>query len=246
MTSRFDQPGEKRPFCVVPIRAVKDRRLKISELRLLMALGHYANRAGVCWPSMKTLEADTGIGATDIAKMIPTLMATGMLRQLNPNDYDQKKGAWGYSNRYQILWQGDEPVPTYEEVRDANLLQPHDDRDPIEGSGARGTLVDHIDTRKHVEAFRAGVEAAAGWRPAEVAAGPAMALAEAGIDPVATRRQAEAMTRALAAERRGVPGFAEISAVLLAGVQTSNVRESVVHAPKQGKERAKSGASAPK
>lgn len=246
MTSRFDQPGEKRPFCVVPVRAVKDRRLKISELRLLMALGHYANRAGVCWPSMKTLEADTGIGATDIAKMIPTLMATGMLRQLNPNDYDQKKGAWGYSNRYQILWRGDEPVPTYEEVRDANLLQPHDDRDPIEGSGARGTPVDYIDTRKHVEAFRAGVEAAAGWRPAEVAAGPAMALAEAGIDPVATRRQAEAMTRALAAERRGVPGFAEVSAVLLAGVQTSNVRESVVHAPKQGKERAKSGASAPK
>lgn len=246
MTSRFDQPGEKRPFCVVPIRAVKDRRLKISELRLLMALGHYANRAGVCWPSMKTLEADTGIGATDIAKMIPTLMAAGMLRQLNPNDYDQKKGAWGYSNRYQILWRGDEPVPTYEEVRDANLLQPHDDRDPIEGSGARGTLVDHIDTRKHVEAFRAGVEAAAGWRPAEVAAGPAIALAEAGIDPVATRRQAEAMTRALAAERRGVPGFAEVSAVLLAGVQTSNARSSVVHAPKQAKERAKSGASAPK
>jgi hypothetical protein len=50
-----------------------------------------------------------------------------------------------------------------------------------------------------------------------------MALAEAGVDPAATKRQAEVMTRALAAERRGVPGFAEVSAVLLAGVQTPKV-----------------------
>ena len=223
MKSRFDQPGEKRPFCVVPIRAVKDRRLKISDLRLLMALGHYANRAGVCWPSMKTLEEDTGIGASDIAKMLPNLESAGLLRQLKPNDYDQKPGAWGYSNRYQILWAGDEPAPTYEEVREANLLQPHADRDPIEGSGARGTVDQNIHTRKHAEACRVGVEVATGWRPAEVAAGPAMALAEAGVDPSATKRQAEVMTRALAAERRGVPGFAEVSAVLLAGVQTPKV-----------------------
>ena len=247
MTSRFDQPGEKRPFCVVPVRCLADKKMKDTDRRVLGALGHFANRAGVCWPSVRTLADVSGVENNTVMASVDRLIDAGYVRQLNPNDYDQKAGKWGHSNRYQLLWRGDEPVPTWEEVRDANLLQPIEDRDiTTEGSGVRGMVVDHIDTRKHVEAFRAGVEAAAGWRPAEVAAGPAMALAEAGVDPTATRRQAEAMTRALAAERRGVPSFAEVSAVLLAGVQTSNVRESVVQAPKQGKERAKSGASAPK
>jgi len=210
----------------VPIRAVKDKAMTHNTRRALEALGHYANRAGVCWPSIRTLVDDTGMGANTVQDALKALEKTGYIRQLNPNDYDQKAGKWGHSNRYQIMWRGDEPVPTWEQVRDANLLQPVPDRiEPnTEGSGARGPLIDHANTRKHVEAFRAGVEAAAGWRPAEVAAGPAIALAEAGIDPVATRRQAEAMTRSLAAERRGVPGFAEVSAVLLGGVQTSNVR----------------------
>lgn len=225
MTFRGDVPGEKRPFCVVPVRCLVDKKMKDVERRVLSALGHYANRAGVCWPSIRTLSETSGVDEKTVMAAVPRLIAAGYVRPLNPNDYDQKAGKWGHSHRYQVLWRGDEPAPTYEEVRDANLLQPLDVRDPPpEGSGARGPLIDHANTRKHVEAFRAGVEAAAGWRPAEVAAGPAIALAEAGIDPVATRRQAEAMTRSLAAERRGAPGFAEVSAVLLGGVQTPNVR----------------------
>jgi len=226
MTSRGDVPGEKRPFCVVPVRCLADKKMKEVERRVLGALGHYANRAGVCWPSIRTLAEVSGVDEKTVMAAVPRLLDAGYIRQLNPNDYDQKAGKWGHSHRYQVLWAGDDPVPTYEEVRDANLLQPHDVRDaPPEGSGARGPTVSDFHTRKHADAYRAGVEAATGWRPVEVAAGPALALAEAGLDPAATRRQAEAMTRALAAERRGVPGFAEVSAVLLAGVQDTNVRK---------------------
>lgn len=225
MTSRGDVPGEKRPFCVVPVRCLVDKKLKDIDRRVLGALGHYANRAGVCWPSVRTLAEVSGVENNTVMASVSRLIEAGYARQLNPNDYDQKAGQWGHSNRYQLLWRGDEPVPTWEQVRDANLLQPIEDRDvATEGSGARGPTIEHPHTRKHAEAYRAGVEAATGWRPVEVAVGPALALAEAGVEPIETRRQAEAMTRALAAERRGVPGFAEVSAVLLAGVQTTNVR----------------------
>jgi hypothetical protein len=219
MTSHFDVPGEKRPFCVVPIRVAKDRRLKLSDLRLLMALGYYANRAGVCWPSMKTLSEDTGIGDSDIAKMIPSYIEFGILRLLNPNDYDQKPGVWGHSNRYQLLWQGDEPVPTWEQIKDANLMQPHADRDPVEGSGAQGTVEENALAGRHRAAFAAGVEAALGWRIAQVELAPALTLALAGADPAVTRAETEKMARALAAERRGAPQFAEIAGLIAGRVK---------------------------
>jgi hypothetical protein len=206
--SRFDAPGEKRPFCVVPVRAAKDRRLKISELRVLMALGHYANRAGVCWPSMKTLGEITSIDPADVLKNVAKLVETGHVRQLNPNDYDQKKGVWGHSNRYQLLWRGDDPVPTWEQVKDANLLQPHEDRDPIEGSGAQGTVVEDEPRARVIEAaWAAGVERATGTRPsAPPPAAGIVRLLEAGVPPGAVTAETAAMVR----EMGRVPPFAAL------------------------------------
>ena len=217
-TSRSDQPGEKRPFAVVPVRAVKDRRLKISDLRLLVAIGYYANRAGVCWPSMKTLSGDTGIDPSDIAKMVPGLVTLGYLRQLNPNDYDQKKGVWGHSNRYQLLWRGDEPVPTWEQVKDANLLQPEDVREPIEGSGARGTVVQISNHATQLAAaWAAALERETGVRPAQQPpVAELAALADAGVPPGALAAEAATLTRERARARLGPPSFALISQRLLA------------------------------
>lgn len=215
MTSRFDAPGEKRPFCVVPVRALADKRMKDPERRVLMALGHYANRAGVCWPSVRTLASIAGVEENTVLACVPRLLEANYIRQLNPNDYDQKPGVWGHSNRYQVLWKGDEPVPTWEEVRDANLLQPYEDRDATsKGSGARGTPEQQALADRHTTAFQAGVEAALGWRPTQVAADPAWRLASLAADPAATRLEAEKMARALAAERRGAPQFAEIAALI--------------------------------
>lgn len=215
MTSHFDVPGEKRPFCVVPVRALADKRMKDPERRVLMALGHYANRAGVCWPSVRTLASIAGVEENTVLACVRRLLEANYIRQLNPNDYDQKPGVWGHSNRYQVLWKGDEPVPTWEEVRDANLLQPYEDRDATsKGSGARGTVEENALAGRHRAAFAAGVEAALGWRIAQVELAPALTLALAGADPAVTRAETEKMARALAAERRGAPQFAEIAALI--------------------------------
>jgi len=215
MMRSHSEPGEKRPFCVVPVRALADRQLKITELRILMGLGHYANRAGVCWPSMKTLSEITGIGDSDIAKSIPKLLERGYIRQLQPNDYDQKKGPWGYSNRYQVLWRGDEPAPTYEEVKDANLMQPHDVRDPVEGSGARGTPDENVQTDERCRALSRAWSAAVEQMTGSLPPGPPTTVL---VNLVADGAQADdlaATTRRLilaaTAQRRGLPTFLEVA-----------------------------------
>lgn len=210
-----DIPGEKRPFCVVPHRAIKDRRLKMTELRVLMALGYYANRAGVCWPSMKTLGDDAGITDSEVAKAIAKLMEADCIRQLNPNDYDQKKGVWGHSNRYQVLWRGDEPVPTWEEIKDANLMQPHDVRDIVEGSGARGSEEEDAEQGRKadalVAAWQAGVESALGWRPTTSERAAALRLAALGVGPIEVRAAAWESCRERAIKRLGHPSFGRIA-----------------------------------
>ena len=60
----------------------------------------------------------------------------------------------------------------------------------------------------------AGVEAALGWRIAQVELAPSLTLALAGADPAVTRAETEKMARALAAERRGAPQFAEIAGLI--------------------------------
>lgn len=215
MTRSHSDPGEKRPFCVVPVRALADRRLKITELRILMGLGHYANRAGVCWPSMKTLSEITGIGDSDIAKSIPKLLELGYMRQLQPNDYDQKKGVWGYSNRYQVLWRGDEPAPTYEEVKDANLMQPHDVRDPVEGSGARGTPEENVHTdtqcRALSRAWSAAVEQLAGALPPAPPSTVLASLVADGVQPDDVAATTRRLVLVATAQRRGLPSFLEVA-----------------------------------
>lgn len=239
MRSLSDQPGEKRPFCVVPVRALADRALKITELRILMGLGHYANRAGVCWPSMKTMSDITGIDASDIAKSLPKLLERGYIRQLQPNDYDQKKGAWGYSNRYQVLWRGDEPAPTYEEVKDANLMQPHDVRDPIEGSGARGADDENVymhATAALGRAWSAAVEQMTGNVPSTPDRVILVNLAADGVTADDLAASTRRLILAATANRRGLPSFLEVAeaARQAAGgrVQIPNARMGSVHDPK--------------
>lgn len=230
MTSRSE---EKRPYAVVPVRSLTDKRLKEEDRRVLTALGYYANRAGVCWPSVRTLKADADVGINTVTNSVARLVEAGYVRQLNPNDYDQKAGTWGHSNRYQILWKGDEPVPTWEEIRDANLLQPHDVRDETtEGSGARGPTDEQRHHMRRLEAaWQAATEAVNGVRlvtPAPTV--ELLALALAGVDPVALRSTAEAEIRRRTAARLGFPTFQAIAALVLSGgVQDPSGRLTPVH-----------------
>jgi hypothetical protein len=227
MTSRSDPPGEKRPYCVIPIRAVKDKSMTHNVRRTLEALGHYANRAGVCWPAIRTLVDDTGMGANTVQDAIKALEKAGYIRQLNPNDYDQKAGKWGHSNRYQILWRGNDPVPTWEQVRDANLLQPIPDQVPpdTEGSGVRGTVVQISNHATQLAAaWAAAIERETGVRPGQMPPVADLAvLVDAGVPPGALAAETAVLIRERAAVRMGTPPFSLISKRLLATYKSQTV-----------------------
>ena len=133
---------DKRPWSVVPMRAFGDRTLKERELRVLGALSAFANRAGVCWPSMFTLCDVTAYKERQtIHDAIKVLKQKRYIRQLRPKDYQETASGWK-SNRYQVLWDGDEPLPTYEEVDNAKPLQLRTEEDgpDINGQGGLGDL----------------------------------------------------------------------------------------------------------
>lgn len=120
-----------RKWSVLPSRAVGDRELKERELRVLGALCIFANRAGVCWPAMQTLCDITGYAERiTIHNAIKVLKRRKYLRQLSPKDYQETASGW-HSNRYQVMWDKDDPLPTYEEIHIATPLQVRSDEDEV-------------------------------------------------------------------------------------------------------------------
>jgi len=119
----------KRPWSVMPMRAFVDRQLKDRELRVLGALCSFTNRAGVCWPSMVTLCEVSGFKERkSIHEALKVLKRRKYVRQLRSKDYQETISGWK-SNRYQVLWDGDEPMPTWEEIHIAKPLQLLRDQD---------------------------------------------------------------------------------------------------------------------
>ena len=148
-----------------------DKALKDSDRRTLIALGYYANRAGVCWPSIRTLAEDTGLAPNTLQAAIGRLLKAGYVRRLKPNDYDQQEGSWGYSNRYQILWRPNAPLPSFEQIIEANCLQPKTEQIKLdtEVSGVRGANDEfHLLMRQLAAAWAAAIEKTVGVRPAQV------------------------------------------------------------------------------
>lgn len=129
----------KRPWSVMPMRAFVDRQLKDRELRVLGALCSFTNRAGVCWPSMVTLCEVSGFKERkSIHEALKVLKRRKYVRQLRSKDYQETISGWK-SNRYQVLWDGDEPLPTWEEIHIAKPLQLVRDQDEgPEGVGGPG------------------------------------------------------------------------------------------------------------
>ena len=112
--SEQDQP--KRAWSVLPSRAIGDKRLKERELRVLGALCIYTNRAGVCWPSMDALARVSDYKERrSIYDAMKVLKKLGYVRQLDPKDYQETSSGWK-SNRYQVLWRGDESIPSQEDI----------------------------------------------------------------------------------------------------------------------------------
>ena len=137
-----------RKWSVMPSRAINDRELKERELRVLGALCVHTNAAGVCWPSMETLCAVTGLASRQsIHNAMKVLKRKRYVRQLQPKDYQETATGWK-SNRYQVLWDGDEALPTYEEVDSAKPLQLREDQgdDDVKEIGGLGDSQSHSHT----------------------------------------------------------------------------------------------------
>jgi len=140
-----------RKWSVMPSRAINDRELKERELRVLGALCVHTNAAGVCWPSMETLCAVTGYKErVTIHAAMKVLKRRKYVRQLQPKDYQETSSGWK-SNRYQVLWDGDEALPTYEDIHSAKPLQLVADQDDAHNKEIGGLGDRQVNTHTHAD-----------------------------------------------------------------------------------------------
>jgi uncharacterized protein YdbL (DUF1318 family) len=197
------------------MRACGDRKLKEREFRVLGALCAFVNRAGVCWPSLDTLCSVSGYAERkSILEAMKRLKAGNYVRQLNPKDYQETASGWK-TNRYQVLWKGDEPLPTYEDIHTAKALQLRADQEDdtskeIGGLGDAQSVGDaHAGELCH--AYLRAVQQATGQvrlYDNEIAHARRLALREVSADDV---RAATLAVCDQAIERRaGVPALADI------------------------------------
>ena len=223
MTSRSEQP--KRPWAAIAIRATRDKKLRDNDRKVLIGLGYFANRAGVCWPSIKTIEQEIGLTDKTIMAAMELLVVSGYVRRLTPGMFKQKRGAWGFSNRYQLLWNGDEKVPAYEEVLAANLLQHPDDQLPIEGSHAQGRWAENSTlTHKLLAAWASGYSQATGTPAPPVPVLWAQRMAEAGVEPALFQAQVAETIGTAGRLNTQLPSFQTLAADAMASIQTANER----------------------
>ena len=205
----------KRPYSVAPMRAFGDRKLKERELRVLGALCAFVNRAGVCYPSMETITNVCGYEERrTIYDAIQGLKKRGYVRQLNPKDYQETASGWK-TNRYQVLWKGDEPLPTYEDIHTAKALQLRADQedDTSKEIGGLGDAQPQTDTHagELCHAYLRAVQQATGQvrlYDNEIAHARRLALRDVSADDV---RAATLAVCDQAIERRaGVPALADV------------------------------------
>lgn len=205
----------KRPWSVVPMRAFSDKELKERELRVLGALCAFTNRAGVCWPSMETLCNVSGYKERrSVHDAMKRLKARKYVRQLHSKDYQKAESGWK-TNRYQVLWDGDEPLPTYEDIHIAKPLQVRTDQEdtPIEEKGSMRGAETYKDTQAGAlcHAFLAAVQQVTGQVRLfdnEIAHARRLALRDVSVDDV---REATLLVCSQAMKRRaGVPSLADV------------------------------------
>jgi len=211
----------KWPWSIVPSRAFGDKRLKDADRRVLGALCAFVNRAGVCWPAMETIQQISGHASRkSVFDAIQRLKSAKYVRQLQPKDYQETKTGWK-SNRYQVLWLGDEPKPTFEDIQSAKKLQLASDDEPtheeIGGSGDDTALNTLSHTLAH--AYARAVQSRTGQVrnvASEINHARRLALADISIEQV--RAATVQACDAALARRAGVPSLADV-ARLIGGVQ---------------------------
>ena len=118
----------RQEIAIIPARVASDRTLTRADLAVLMGLGMFSNRMGVCWPSIPTLAEASGFTTSGVFNSLKTLMRKKLIRRLKPREDRQTAGEWGMSNRWQILYREDLELPGHEVIYEANVLQHPRDR----------------------------------------------------------------------------------------------------------------------
>jgi hypothetical protein len=211
----------KWPWSIVPSRAFGDKRLKDADRRVLGALCAFVNRAGVCWPALATIKDISGHATNkSVFDAIQRLKEAKYVRQLRPKDYQETRSGWK-SNRYQVLWLGDEPKPTMEDINTARKLQLASDDEPIKeeigGVGDEAALNTLSHTLAH--AYARAVQSRTGQVrnvASEINHARRLALADISIEQV--RAATVQACDAALARRAGVPSLADV-ARMIDGVQ---------------------------
>lgn len=204
----------KWPWSIVPTRAFGDKRLNDADRRVLGALCAFVNRAGVCWPALDTMQGIAGYATRkSVFDAIQRLKRAGYVRQLKPKDYQETKSGWK-TNRYQVLWLGDEPMPTHEDINSAIRLQDESilgaSNEDKGGAGEDNAALSLAHSLAH--AYARAVERALGQpRRVENELPAARKLAAQGVTVEQVIEATEAHARACLARRAGVPALADVA-----------------------------------
>lgn len=215
MTKSLSEIG-KWPWSIVPTRAFGDGRLNDADRRVLGALCAFVNRAGVCWPALDTMQEIAGYATRkSVFDAIQRLKRAGYVRQLRPKDYQETKSGWK-TNRYQVLWLGDEALPTREDINSAARLQDESllaDNNEEKGSGDGDELASLSHSLAH--AYLRAVTRVTGQTRSfdnEIRHARKLAADDATIEAVTAAT--EATCREWLSKRAGIPALSDVAAVL--------------------------------
>lgn len=208
----------KRQWSIIPVRALMDRKLHTSHFRVLAGLCIFTNSHGVCWPGVQTVADIVGVDPASISRSIARLVKAGYVRRLRPQDYQMEYAQFGKINRYQVLYEVDAPLPTWEEVQSAKLLLSSEDageahKNEIGVVGEDNSSISLAHSLAH--AYASTVERVLGQpRRFENELGAARQLASLGVDVPTIIKATEAQCRASLARRAGVPALADVARAL--------------------------------
>jgi hypothetical protein len=78
-----DAQPDKRSFCVIPWRAIADKRLTPHQLKTLAAIASFCNKAGITWVSLQRVGQDLGVTKQAVSKHYRILINLGYIRIIN-------------------------------------------------------------------------------------------------------------------------------------------------------------------
>lgn len=106
-----------RTYSVLPARVIHDDKMHVTTLRVLGAICIHTNAHGIAWPSLLTLARHINKRPETVSRHVAKLIKAGYLRKLERKAYPMhiKRKGRGITNRYQVLFRGNDPLPTREQ-----------------------------------------------------------------------------------------------------------------------------------